>query len=277
MHIRSLPRSRRSRNRRRNGRWVRCTILDRQWVAPNAVIGLYLLDEKRREVQRARDVRDEPIAFDARSTPYELERAVSGIGEGLYRLVARDRAGHILARRDFAAALWSAPDICERKYSPRTEIERLKAEVAEARQAAEDAAAERDEARAEVEALKAAAAERDEAIGALEVEIEQRGQQLERARRLYARMGTRPAAEVSPVPEPEKPSERRARKPIYRRPRRERTADRSPKQAGRSAGLDLETFDRACQIFTHHFTGQEPKARASGQARDEPDHDEPES
>ncbi len=188
MYIRSLPRSRRSRNRRRSGRWVRAAILDRQWVAPNATIGLYLLDDKRRETERAIDRDGEPIALAPSSSEFDLLHAIRSYGEGRYRLVARNRRGHILARRDFVAAIF-AHRLDAVVHEPRTEVERLKAELAAAREEAETARAERDAAQAEAEALKSAVAERDAEIAGLEAALDQQGQALRRARRLYADLG----------------------------------------------------------------------------------------
>ncbi len=193
MYIQSLPRSRRSRNRRRSGRWKRCAILDRQWVAPSATIGLYLLDDKRRETERAVDRDGEPIALVPTSSEYDLRHAIRPYGEGRYRLVARNRKGHILARRDFvAAAVRHRLDVAS--HEPRTEVERLKAELAAAREEAETARAERDAAQAQAEALKEAVAERDAEIAGLEAALDQQGPALRRARRLYAELGSADAA-----------------------------------------------------------------------------------
>lgn len=189
MYIRTLPRSRRSRNRRRSGRWKRCAILDRQWVSPRATIGLYLLDDKRRETERAVGRDGEPIALTPTSSEFDLLHAIRPYGEGRYRLVARNRKGHILARRDFVAAVVRHRlDVAS--HEPRTEVERLKAELAAARDEAETARAERDAAKAEAQALAEAVAERDAEIAGLEAALDQQGQALRRARRLYAELGS---------------------------------------------------------------------------------------
>lgn len=187
MYIRSLPHSRPSRNRRRSGRWIRCAILDRKWVHPRATLGLYLLDDKRRETERARDHAGQPIALTPQDREVDLIRAIRPFGEGRYRLVARNRKGHILARRDFVAAVF-AWDLDSAEHAPRTEIERLKAELATAREAAESLRAERDAARAEAEGLKQGVAERDAEITGLESALDRQGQALRRARRLYAEL-----------------------------------------------------------------------------------------
>ena len=291
MYIRTLPPSRRSRNRRRNGRWIRCAILDRQWVAPNASIDLYLLDEKRREVQRACDAGGAPINFHADSSAWDLERVADRLGEGLYRLVARDPAGRILVRRDFAAARWSMPEVGARQYAPRTEVETVRAELAEARHHNESMAAERDAMRAEIEALKATLAEREAMVGALEGEVERRGEQLDRARRLYAQMGAgrqAPESASRQVPEsasrqahesasrqtPEHPSapeeqaaptegrvvRLRAGKGRYQARRRGEDAgsQRDGGRGGQASWLDPQTFEQYAGVIAHHLFGRPP-------------------
>ena len=288
MYIRTLPPSRRSRNRRRNGRWIRCAILDRQWVAPNASIDLYLLDEKRREVQRACDAGGAPINFHADSSAWDLERVVDRLGEGLYRLVARDPAGRILVRRDFAAARWSMPEVGARQYAPRTEVETLRAELAEARQLNESVAAERDAMREEIEALKAALAERAAMIDALEGEVERRGEQLDRARRLYAQMGAgrqtpenasrqtpeRPSApEEHPAPTEGRVVRLRTNKAHYQTRRRDQHAEpqRDGGRGGQVPWPDPQTFEQYAEVIAHHIFGRSP-AKKHG----EPDEKAPE-
>jgi len=291
VHIRSLPRSRPSRNRRRNGRWIRCAILDRKWVAPNAAIGLYLLNDQRREVERASDGRGRPIEFNPHTSECELERVINALGDGLYRLVARDPAGRILARRDFAAAMWSVPDVHQRGHAPRTEIEELKAQLSEARKATEEAATERDAARLEAEASKQAVAERDAEIDALEAALEGKDQQLRRARRLYARLSARDEpksggtldrqdlGEREPAGE-QNGSETPTRKRDYRlRGRRSPRPERPPKTrstdpergndpaAESSSELGLDNLERLLDMVSRHvkeWSGDPP-------ARDEPE------
>lgn len=188
MYIRSLPQSRRSKNKRPSGRWIRCELLDHKWVHKQAVIGLYLLDAGRRETERAVDRHGEPVALEPRSSEADLIHAIRPYGAGRYRLVARNKQGRILARRDFVAAIF-AGDLDAPAHAPRTEVERLKAELASAREAAASALTERDAARAEAEELNAAIAERDAQIVGLESALERQGEALRRARRLYAELG----------------------------------------------------------------------------------------
>lgn len=211
MHIRTLPSSRSRWKKRPNGHWIRCAVLDHKHVHPRAVIGLYLLDDKRRETERAVDDRGEPIALGPRSSKADLVLAIRRYGEGRYRLVARNAKGHILARRDFVAAIF-ASDLDAPTHKPRTEVERLKAELTAVRETAETAQGERDAASAEVAELRRLLKERDRQLDALETALDERDEQLARARRLYQRMAQAGADDAEPTERP-KPEQRAKRRP----------------------------------------------------------------
>lgn len=211
MHIRTLPSSRSRWKKRPNGHWIRCAILDHKHVHPRAVIGLYLLDDKRRETERAVDDRGEPIALGPRSSKSDLVLAIRRYGEGRYRLVARNAKGHILARRDFVAAIF-ASDLDAATHKPRTEVEHLKAELTAVRQTAVAAQSERDAARAEAVELRQQLDERDRQLEALETALDERDEQLARARRLYRRMAQTRTDDAEPTDQPE-PDQRAKRRP----------------------------------------------------------------
>ena len=164
-----------------------CPLLGERKIPNNARIELWLLGAERRLVARATNRSGERVEFDAFDNTDALDAVVCAIGEGLYRLIARDRRGRIRARRDFEAARRLAPERDRRRYEPRTEAERMAAELEATKARLAEAEEERDAAREAAAMLKAAVVERDGQIEALEDAVDAYQKRLAMVRRLHAR------------------------------------------------------------------------------------------
>lgn len=184
MYIRSLPRARPAKRRKKRSGWIRSAILDYVAVPPTVRIGIYLLDTKRRETDRVVDYGDNPVELSPEASPADLEGAIRQYGSGWYRLVARNVRGRIVAHRDIEAS--HLPDGLDRTARrPRSTAERLKAELDGVR--AELAASEvgRRRSKTRIAELESRLEARDRQIDALEAALDACQQKLERSRRLY--------------------------------------------------------------------------------------------
>lgn len=188
MQIRFIAPRRPRKTRRKYPKSYRTSpLLGERKVPSDTRIELWLLDAERHLVARATNRSGERVEFDAFDDTDALEAAVCVVGEGLYRLIARDRRGRIRARRDFEAARRLTSERDHRRYQPRTEAERMAAELEVTKARLADAEEARDAARQEAAALKAAVIERDVQIEALEDAVEAYQKRLAMVRRLHAR------------------------------------------------------------------------------------------
>lgn len=193
MQIRFLPQRRSTPKRRPNRRWIECPLFSARRLPPDVTIELWLLDASRHLAGRACPPGGEPIVLGFHDYTKVLERKVARVGEGLYRLVARDTRGRIRARRDFEAAFWLSPEPEERTYKPRSEVERVSDELKAVKARLREAEQARDAALQAAERLTAAVAERDAQIELLEDDLDAAHERITKVRRLNAQRVERSA------------------------------------------------------------------------------------